>query len=148
MGTHRTALLLAIGMLSAHAAAQTDRPASLPEWQPNPDQAIQQLEQVLAQLDQQQPRNYTISNLSSLYDSKLFVVFNGFVAGLPEFERTQEIEGQRLWLAKRKARIDAAYAEYEGGTLASYKAGEAFIDITRKRIAEIVEKRKQVLKRP
>jgi hypothetical protein len=45
------------------------------KWQPELDQPIEQLEDILAQLEQQQPMNYTISNIGFLYDVKLYIQF-------------------------------------------------------------------------
>ena len=106
-------------------------------WQPNLDQSIGQLEEVLASLEQQQPRNYTISNLSSLYDAKLYMVFQRHLANLSGKVRAGEVARQRQWLEQRKKVVDAAYAEYEGGTFASFNAGRASIKMTKERIAEL-----------
>jgi len=113
---------------------------SLSDWKPNIDQPIVQLAETLAKLEPQQPRNYTISNVAFLYDAKLHILFHGFLTRLPEPARTRELVEQCRWLLVRERRVDAAGAEYEGGTLASYVAGQAYIDTTKKRIAEIEKK--------
>ena len=137
--------LLGIGLLlSACNTPQSDRSASLPEWKPNIDQPIRQLEETLEKLHQQQPMNYTISNLAFLYDTKLYILFHEFVARLTEAAIVEEVAAQRQWLARRKTLVDAAYSQYEGGTLASYTAGRASIKATKKRIAEIEKKIKEL----
>ena len=107
------------------------------DWQPNLDQSISQLEEILATLEQQQPKNYTIANLSSLYDAKLYLLFQNHLASLSDKVRAGEVERQRQWLEQRKKVVDAAYEEYEGGTLASFNAGQASIKMTKERIKKI-----------
>jgi len=137
--------VLGVGsLLSGCATRQADRSALLAEWQPHIDQPIQQLEETLAALEQQQAMNYTISNVAFLYDAKLYILFHGFVGRLPEAARTSELAEQGRWLTKRKNWIATAYAKYEGGTLASYSAGQASIDATKRRIAQIEKKMKEL----
>ena len=132
--------LFAAAMVGSCKRTQPVDPSASLEWEPNVDQPIRQLEKVLSELEQQQPRNETISSIAFLYDAKLYVLFHDFVAALPEEERVKEIEEQRRWLQERKRRIDAACAEYEGGTLASFTAGQASIDATKARIRAIEER--------
>ena len=107
------------------------------KWKPNLDQPIQQLERILAELEQQQPMNYTISNVAFLYDAKLRILFDDYLALLPESERVMQIKEQRQWLIARKAKVREGYMEFEGGTLASFSAGQVSIRVTKKRIATI-----------
>ncbi len=130
-------LLGLVLLLSSCKTAQQNKSALFPDWQPNIDQPLGQLEATLAELEQQQPRNYTISNVSFLYDAKLYILFYDFLARLPETSRASQIAEQQKWLKKRKKLIHAGYAEYEGGTLAAYTAGQASIAATKERITEI-----------
>jgi len=142
------AVLVCSGLLLPGCAApQSEQTSLFPDWNPNVDQPIQQLEETLAKLDQQQRKNYTISNLAFLYDAQLYILFHDFIVSLPESARASEIAEQRNWLAQRKAQIHAAYSGREGGTLASYMAGQASIDATKERIAEIEKKMDGVSKK-
>ncbi len=139
------ATFIAVGsLLYGCDTSQPDHSALFPEWQPNLDQPIQQLEEVMAKLEQQQPMNYTISNIAFLYDAKLHILFHDFVSSLPESARASEVAVQREWLEQRKAQVHEAYSEYEGGTLASYTGGQTSIETTKERIA-VIEDRMQEL---
>lgn len=145
MNFKTTATLICTGLLLfGCATSPPDRSRLFSEWNIPIDQPIRQLEEILAELEQQQPMNYTISNVAFLYDAKLFILFHEFIDQLSESVRASEIAEQRKWLTIRKAQIHKAYSEYEGGTMASYAAGLASIDATKKRIAEI-EKRMKAL---
>ncbi|MFC1497749.1 hypothetical protein ACFLS1_04635 [Verrucomicrobiota bacterium] len=137
--------VLGIGfLLSACASPQAVRPAFLTEWKPNLDQVISQLEEIRAATWQQQPTNYNLVNLSTLYDTKLYFLFFDLLALLPESIRGAEIKKQNDWLKKRDKQTTLAYAEYEGGTLASQNASETYIGITKERIAEVERKMKEL----
>jgi uncharacterized protein YecT (DUF1311 family) len=104
-------------------------------WHPDLDQPAGQLEEVLAATEQQQPRNYTIANIASVLDAKLYILFNRYIAGLPPTNRAAAIQEQCHWLERRNQETTKADAEYEGGTFASFAGSRAFIEFTRARIA-------------
>lgn len=124
-------------LLSGCAPSRPADTVLFPEWRPSLDQPIRQIEEILDELWQQQPLNHTISNLSFLYDAKLFILFHDYIALLPAAARVQAVDEQREWLAMRSAQVGEAHAEYEGGTLAPYNAGHAAVAATKERIAEI-----------
>lgn len=141
--------LLIIGLLlSGCVKSQSERSKLFPHWTPNVDQPIGQLEETLAKLEQQQPMNYTISNVAFLYDAKLYILFHDFLEYLPESERASQIAEQRRWLEQRKTQVNEAYMEYEGGTFAPYSAGETSVSATMKRIAEIEGRLKDASNKP
>lgn len=107
------------------------------DWHPTLDQPIQQLEEVLAATDQQQPKNYTSSNLAFALDAKLYLVFFHYFATVSEASQPEVLREQRRWLAQRQQIADAAHAEFSGGTLASFAGNRAFIIETQDRINEI-----------
>ena len=126
------ALTMALG-----CASQTSPPPATTgnlDWHPKLDQPIRQLEEVLAATEQQQPRNYASANLGFVLDAKLFLLFERYVASVPAADRPAIVDEQRQWLEKRKRATDEAYAEYEGGTFASFAGNNAFIDATKARI--------------
>ncbi len=131
----------------ASCRKQTEaKKTGLKDWNLEIDQPIRQLEKVLSKTRQQQPRNYTISNIAFLYNVKLYLLFNRYIDKLPQAERERAVKQQQLWLKKRKKLTDSAYSEYQGGTLASYSAGRKSIEVTRKRIADVeklIDKHKQ-----
>lgn len=111
------------------------------EWAPDLDQAIGQIEEILASETQQQPLNYTSANLASLYDAKLYIVYRQRLHRMPESRKAGFIAEQRVWQRERKAIVQAAGAEFEGGTLAGLAAARADIELTKRRIQIVSEKR-------
>jgi uncharacterized protein YecT (DUF1311 family) len=124
-------------LLSGCATSQMKQSALFPEWKPNVDQPIGQLEEVLAKLEQQQPMNDTIANISFLYDTKLLMLIQDFIAHLPESVRASQISEQQEWLKQREKLTSAAAAKYDGGTGGPFAVGMASIETTKKRISEI-----------
>ena len=111
-------------------------------WSPELDQPIQQLEEVLSQTKQQQPANYTIANISFLYDAKLFFLFQKYIQALSSEKRQAAIQEQQDWLNQRKSLIAKETKEYEGGSIAPYIAGEVKIKATKARILDLEQKLK------
>jgi uncharacterized protein YecT (DUF1311 family) len=132
---------LFIGFLSVLAApAYSQSPKKDMFWEPYLDQPIQQLEEILKELQQQQPMNYTIANISFLYDAKLYILFHKYLETLPASKRSAAIRDQDKWLSKRNKAVDAACAEYEGGSLAPYQGGSVKVEFTKIRI-QVIESR-------
>ncbi len=131
--------------------ASTSTPVAAPvttaplNWHPTLDQPIQQLQEVFAANDQQQPMNYTSSNIAFVMDAKLYLLFEQYIAALPEGKRAADIEEQRRWLQQRKVATSQVYDEYAGGTLASLVGNQAFIKATESRIATIEQRMKQTM---
>lgn len=114
--------------------------ASALDWHPRLDPVIGQLEEALAAAEQQQPRNYMSSNLAFALDAKLYLLFEQYMAAVRDETRPAVLNEQRRWLEKRKRATSEAYAEYEGGTLASFVGNLAFIEVTKERIAELEQR--------
>ena len=106
-------------------------------WAPDMDQPIRQLDEVLETMYQQQPMNFTIGNISFLYDAKLFIIFYHYIEKLSVQQRDKAIAEQNAWLKQRKVITKQAYDEYAGGTLAPYTGAEAKIKETKARIKQI-----------
>ena len=87
-------------------------------------QPIRQLEELLAETQQQQPMNYTSANVAFLKDSLVRERALEAMERLPRSERMAFVEAQLAWRAERLTAVRAAAAVYEGGSLASY-AGNA-----------------------
>jgi hypothetical protein len=117
--------------------AETPSEDSGARSRPNIEQPIRQLEGVLASLEQQQPRNYTITNISFLYDALLYIELNERERLLSGSALEEERERQRRWAARRAEVVQAAAKEYEGGSLAPFVAAEAAIKLTKERLAEL-----------
>jgi len=132
-----SALALIVAVACASCASNPPATASKLDWHPQLDQPIRQLEEILAATEQQQPRNYTSSNLGFVLDAKLYLLFDRYVASVPEADRPEIVNEQRHWLEARNRATDVGYAEYEGGTLASFAGNRAFIDMTKARISDI-----------
>jgi hypothetical protein len=122
------------------AGCQSQNPSpdiSSLDWNLEIDQPIRQLEEILADLEQQQPRNYTIANISFLYKVKLHLVFERYLDSLPADERSMVIKEQRDWMDLHRQGVDKAYADYEGGTFAGYNAGLVSVEMLKGRIGKI-----------
>jgi uncharacterized protein YecT (DUF1311 family) len=137
------AVSLAVGLLigaTTSIASGDERSCSATghvEWNPDVDQALGQLEEILDTLGQQQPMNYTSANVGFVCDAKLYIVYSRFLDGLSKAECRRTWLEQERWLARRREVVKEAYAEYEGGSLASLTANTAFIEVTKQRIAEL-----------
>ncbi|MFA5687995.1 MAG: hypothetical protein WC959_02410 [Kiritimatiellales bacterium] len=106
------------------------------------DQPIEQLEELLEELDPQQFRNYTVSNIAFLYEIKVFLLFSEYLSTLPENDKPAAIAEQNRWKAEHTRKVEEGYNEYISGTLASYSAGLAGIESCKARIA-ILERQMQ-----
>lgn len=130
------ALALA-GILAAVPLAS--RAALIPEWDPYIDQPIRQLEEVLETLEQQQPMNYTMSNICILYDAKLYILFDHYLDTLDPEAVDAAVAEQVLWLEARAESVSVAASAYAGGSLSPYIAGMRFLEVTKNRIAVLEE---------
>ena len=129
-------ILIAVVLAGCHSPKPTPDISSL-NWNLDVDQPIRQLEETLETLEQQQPRNYTIANISFLYEVKLYLVFDAYLDSLPVDKRSQAIQEQEEWMDLHRRKVDEAYAEFDGGTYAGMNAGEVSIDILKERIGVI-----------
>jgi uncharacterized protein YecT (DUF1311 family) len=133
----RRAILSAAACFCISCTRTPDATLATLNWHPTLDQPAQELEENLAAEQQQQPMNYTSLNLGFLLDAKLYILFDQYLSSLPPDKRASAIDRQRRWLAQRASATTKAYAEYVGGTLASFAANESFIEITKARIVEL-----------
>ncbi len=143
----------------AEATDETDTPAaadhhaSLPaspaksggggdigSWRPDVDQVIDQLEDILISDIPQQQMNYTMANLDAVYDTKLYLVFIDYLASLSPDQVKVALKEQQDWLLARKEETAKAYAENEDASLASYNAGETYLQTTRQRLDDLEKK--------
>lgn len=129
--------IVALLMVAGCSAKVAERSVAELEWRPDIDQPIGQLQAMLDATEQQQPRNYTSSNLAFALDAKLYILFHRYLETLDADARHDAIGEQGRWLDQRKSVTSAAYSKYQGGTLASYAGNMAFIDATVRRIAEV-----------
>lgn len=118
--------------------------AQIPEWNPYIDQPIRQLEELLETLEQQQPMNYTTSNICILYDAKLYILFDHYLETLDPEAREAALEEQILWMEARADSVSRAGDEYAGGSLRPLVAGMEFIEVTKNRIAALEEAMQEV----
>lgn len=135
-------LLLAV--LSFALAGCSDEPAPpkdpLAVWQPDLDEPIAEMENLLQTLNQQKHINRVAANLAVLYDARLYQLYLQQHAGLSG-EALQEFEKeQRQWLKKRERTAREASDQFRSGSIASFIGSQAFIDETRQR-TETLKKR-------
>lgn len=112
-------------------------PLILDEWQPDLRQTIEQLEELVASDLPQQELNFSLANLNAAYDALLFVKFTHLLADLEQPQQQILLKDQREWLTQRRETATQAFNEYGGGSLASYHAGEVFLQMTRQRLADL-----------
>ena len=114
--------------------------SDIADWQPDVDQVIDHLEDILVGDIPQQQMNYTMANLNAAYDTKLYLVFIDYLASLPPDQVKAALKEQKRWLRKRREETSAVYAQGDGGSLAPYNAGETYLQATRQRLDEISQR--------
>lgn len=122
------------------------RPASADlNWEPELDQPISQLEAQLEADESQLEKNHTLSSIAYLYDAGLYLLFQDTLDYLPEQAQRHEVELQNRWLDQRAQAMTQAFLEDADGEVARFKAGQVFIEETRKRITELERLRELVV---
>jgi len=114
--------------------------SDIADWRPDVDQVIDQLEDILISDIPQQQMNYTMANLNAVYDTKLYLAFIDYLATLPPDQVKTALKEQRSWLRQRRESTAAVYAEGDGGSLAPYNAGEAYLQATRQRLDDLQQR--------
>ncbi len=121
----------------AEATPDKPAPAIYTQWIPDLNQSIEQLEEWLATDLPQQELNFSIANLNSVYDAKLYIKFQELLKLIDDEDQADLIESQANWLLLRKTLSTQAFNDYGGGSLAAYHAGEIFLQLTRQRLDEL-----------
>jgi len=106
------------------------------DWNPDAglDQVVDQLEEILENLMQQQPMNYTSANIASVRDAQLFILFVKYFEGLPPEQRISAIKEQEAWLEQRFKSARLSASEYEGGTMYGLIYSGEYASVTSERI--------------
>ncbi len=119
-------------------------PKAYSQWVPDLTQSIEQLEEWIATDLPQQELNFSMANLNTVYDAKLYIKFQELLR-VADIDNHQDlIEQQAIWLDARKALTMKAFDDYGGGSLAAYHAGEIYLQLTRQRLDELGLKRAQL----
>lgn len=119
-------------------------PKAYSQWVPDLTQSIEQLEEWIATDLPQQELNFSMANLNTVYDAKLYIKFQELLR-VADIENHQDlIKQQAIWLDARKVLTMKAFDDYGGGSLASYHAGEIYLQLTRQRLDELGRKRAQL----
>ena len=103
-------------------------------WYPDLEQAIEEVEAVLATQQKQQFMNYTSANLATLYDARLYITFDKYIDMLPQGKKASAIAQQLEFLRHRKKITSEIYDSYDGGTGASYASAMKGIELTNQHI--------------
>jgi uncharacterized protein YecT (DUF1311 family) len=108
------------------------------EWRPSLEQVQEEVENgIAAQPHQsQQALNRASQNLADLADARLFITYVLLQQKLDEKGRKALFMEHKAWLTQRAALARAAVVS-KGGSLAAMEYASAFIDITKKRLAEL-----------
>lgn len=135
---------------SAEAKATTQEEKAPPlitslQWVPNYQPPIRQLEALLRNQEDAREMAQTISNIAYLQDARLYVKFHELLDYLPDTARVREVEEQNAWLDRRQQQVGEVFHRHEGGDLGSYHAADAFIAITRDRMA-VIEQRLEMVR--
>jgi uncharacterized protein YecT (DUF1311 family) len=124
-------------LLSVLLAGCSDEPKPpkdpLAAWQPDLDEPIAEMENLLQTLNQQKHINRVAANLAVLYDAKLYQLYLQQHAGLSGEARQEFEQEQRQWLRKRERTAREASDQFRSGSIASFIGSQAFIDETRLR---------------
>ena len=107
---------------------------TLNSWYPDLEQAIEEVEAVLATQQKQQFMNYTSANLATLYDARLYITFDKYIDMLPQGKKASAIAQQLEFLRHRKKITSEIYDSYDGGTGASYASAMKGIELTNQHI--------------
>ena len=105
----------------------------LAAWQPDLDEPIAELENLLQSQNQQKHINRVAANLAVLYDARLYQLYLQQHAGLSGEELQEFEQEQRQWLKKRERTAREASDQFRSGSIASFIGSQAFIDETRLR---------------
>jgi len=108
-------------------------------------QSIEQLEEWIATDLPQQELNFSMANLNTVYDAKLYIKFQELLKATDADDHQDLINQQAIWLDARKTLTMKAFNDYGGGSLASYHAGEIYLQLTRQRLDELGRKRAQLV---
>ena len=131
-------LWLVVLSLALALAGCSDEPKPpkdpLAAWQPDLDEPIAEMENLLQTLNQQKHINRVAANLAVLYDAKLYQLYLQQHAGLSGEARQEFEQEQRQWLKKRERTAREASDQFRSGSIASFIGSQAFIDETRLRI--------------
>lgn len=119
-------------------------PKAYSQWAPDLTQSIEQLEEWIATDLPQQELNFSMANLNTVYDAKLYIKFQELLRAADEKSHPVLIKQQATWLDARKILTMKAFDDYGGGSLASYHAGEIYLQLTRQRLDELGRKRTQL----
>ncbi len=132
--------------------AEVEAPANAPEvpkayrqWVPDLTQSIEQLEEWIATDLPQQELNFSMANLNTVYDAKLYIKFQELLKVTDADDQQDLIDQQAIWLDARKTLTTKAFNDYGGGSLASYHAGEIYLQLTRQRLDELARKSAQLV---
>ena len=109
------------------------------DWEPFLSQSRRQLEEVLEELEQQQPMNYTVANIGFIVDAELFFRYIKIVGRMSASDAKIIKEEQKKWLSKRKKHCESEAKVYEGGTIAPFIYGQEFIKFTLCRMESLKE---------
>jgi uncharacterized protein YecT (DUF1311 family) len=126
-------------------ASALEVPEDYRQWVPDLTQSIEQLEEWIATDLSQQELNFSMANLNTVYDAKLYIKFQEILKATNADDQQDLIDQQASWLDARKALTTKAFNDYGGGSLASYHAGEIYLQLTRQRLDELGRKRAQLV---
>lgn len=129
----------ALALDEASAEHKATRSA-IADWQPNIDDAIDQLEEILITDLPPGELNATLANLNTLYDTQLYLTFIEYLANLPQEEVPAALREQQHWLATRKELIRRSHDQSPEGNLTAYSIGEVYLQTTRLRLDEISQR--------
>ncbi|MDP1540545.1 MAG: hypothetical protein U0998_01750 [Moraxellaceae bacterium] len=128
-----------------NADTDQDTPIVYSQWVPDLTQSIEQLEEWIATDLSQQELNFSMANLNTVYDAKLYIKFHELLKIADIDDHSDLINQQASWIEARKTLTIKAFNDYGGGSLASYHAGEIFLQLTRQRLDELNRQQTRLL---
>lgn len=114
--------------------------SAISDWQPNIDDAIDQLEAILVTDLPAEDMSRTLANLNTLYDTQLYLTFIEYLANLAPEQVPAALREQQHWLATRSELIRQQHGHAEDDGVGAYSIGEVYLQTTRLRLDEISQR--------
>jgi len=98
-----------------------------------------QLEEMLQTAETQSDMNITSAEIYTVWDETINSVWQILRETMEEREFDNLLEHQLLWIERKEIAVNAAAAEYQGGSMAALAANQKATELTRERVYELAE---------
>lgn len=105
----------------------------------NAEAKSKELEEMLQESQTQTDMNLTSGQLYSLWDDTINSVWQILKESMEERDFSNLLAEQLLWIERKEIAVNAAAAEYQGGSMAALAANQKAVELTRERVYELAE---------